>query len=111
MLKPLLSVLVTAGVLLLVARIVPGIAVSGLTTALVAAVVWGIMDLTIRPIVGLLTLPINFVTLGLFSFVLNAFMFWLLAAVMPGFTVSGFIPALEGSLILAVTAWVLHIIL
>ncbi|HVU79862.1 MAG TPA: phage holin family protein [Candidatus Paceibacterota bacterium] len=108
MMKILLRVLATAAAILLIANFVPGIAVADFTTALLAAVVWGIMGLTIRPLIGLLTLPINILTLGLFSFVLNALMFWLLAAFVPGFTVAGFIPALEGSVLLTIVAWALH---
>jgi len=61
------------------------------------AVVWGLIALTLRPILFILTLPINFMTLGLFTFVLNALLFWFVAGLIPGFSVAGFIPALEGS--------------
>jgi putative membrane protein len=108
MMKIILRVLATAAAILLIANFVPGIAVADFTTALLAAVVWGLMGLTIRPLIGLLTLPINILTLGLFSFILNALMFWLLAAFVPGFTVAGFIPALEGSVLLTIVAWALH---
>ncbi len=108
MIKLLLRVLATAAAILLIANFIPGIAVASFTTALIAALVWGIMGLTIRPILGLLTLPINLITFGLFSFILNALMFWLLAAFVPGFSVAGFIPALEGSVILTIVAWALH---
>ncbi|HVV15508.1 MAG TPA: phage holin family protein [Candidatus Paceibacterota bacterium] len=108
MIKILLKVLATAAAILLIANFIPGIAVASFTTALIAAIVWGLMGLTIRPILGLLTLPINLITFGLFSFILNALMFWLLAAFVPGFSVAGFIPALEGSVILTIVAWALN---
>lgn len=111
MIKIIIKVLATAGALLLIAQFVPGISVASFTTAIIAALVWGLMGLTIRPILGLLTLPINIITFGLFSFILNALMFWLLALFVPGFTISGFIPALEGSVILTIVAWLLHSIL
>lgn len=108
MIKIILKVLATAAALLLIAQYIPGIAVASFTTAVIAALVWGLMGLTIRPVLGLLTLPINLITFGLFSFILNALMFWLLAAFVPGFTVVGFVPALEGSVILTIVAWALH---
>ncbi len=111
MVKLLIRVLATAGALLLIAQYIPGIVVTSFTTALLAAVVWGLVGLTVRPVLGLLTLPINLLTFGLFSFVLNALLFWLVAIFVPGFTVSGFIPALEGSVLLTLVAWVLHTVL
>ena len=108
MIKILIRVLATAAALLLIAHFVPGIAVASFTTAVIAALVWGVMGLTIRPVLGLLTLPINLITFGLFSFILNALMFWLLAVFVPGFTVAGFVPALEGSVLLTIVAWALH---
>lgn len=108
MLKMILHVVATAGALLLIAHYVPGISVADFTTALLVALVWGLLGLTVRPVLGLLTLPITILTLGLFSFVLNAFLFWLVAALVPGFTVSGFIPALEGSVILSLVSGIIH---
>ena len=108
MIKILIRILETAVALLFIANYIPGIAVASFTTAVIVALLWGIMGLTVRPVLGLLTLPINLITLGLFSFVLNAILFWLLAAFVPGFSVAGFVPALEGSVILMVVAWALH---
>ncbi len=106
--KALVHVLATAITLILIANFVPGIEVSGLYIALVVAVIWGILGLTVRPILTILTLPINIITFGLFSFVLNALLFWLLSTFIEGFTVQGFIPALVGSAILSIVSWVLH---
>jgi putative membrane protein len=111
MLKALLHIVATAGGLLLIAHYIPGIDISSLTTAVIIAVLWGVIGLTVRPVLGLLTLPINILTLGLFSFVLNALLFWVLSIFVPGFTVEGFIPALEGSLILSIISGVINIIL
>lgn len=111
MFKAILHVLATAGGLLLIAYYIPGISIASFTTALIVALLWGVLGLTVRPILGLLTLPINILTLGLFSFVLNAFLFWLLALLVPGFEVAGFIPALEGSVILSVISGLLHAII
>ncbi|MBY0293778.1 phage holin family protein [Patescibacteria group bacterium] len=107
----LLHIFIIAGALLLIAQYVPGIAIVSFGTALLVALLWGIVGVTVRPILGLLTLPITILTLGLFSFILNALLFWLLSAFVPGFTVSGFIPALEATLILSVVSLVLHILL
>ena len=106
--KILIRILATALTLLLISRFIPGITVASFYTALIVAVIWGILGLTVRPVLHLLTLPINIITFGLFSFILNALLFWFLATFIAGFTVAGFIPALEGSLILAVVSWALH---
>lgn len=106
--KILIRVLVTAGTLLLISEYVPGITVASFYTAVIVALLWGILMLIVRPILTILTLPITLITLGLFSFVLNALLFWFLGTFVEGFTVAGFLPALEGSVILAIVAWVLH---
>ncbi len=98
----LLEWLVIALTLILIANLLPGISVSSFGVALLAGVIIGLINIIIRPILSLLTLPINLVTLGLFSFILNALMFWLAAALVPGFEVHGFLSALIGSLIMSV---------
>jgi len=110
MVKILVHILATAGALLLIANFIPGIGVASPTVAIIAALVWGLISITIRPLLNLLALPINLLTFGLFSFVINALLFWAMAAFLPGFSVEGFIPALEGSLILTIVAWVLRAI-
>ncbi len=111
MLRALLYIVVTAGTLLLIAQYIPGIAVTSFGIALLVALLWGIVGITVRPILALFTLPINILTLGLFSFVLNALLFWLLSVFVPGFTVAGFIPALFATLILSFVSLVLHLLL
>lgn len=108
MFKALIYIVVTAGTLLFLPQFISGISISGWYTALVVALIWGLFSITVRPILSLLTLPINFLTLGLFSFILNALLFWFVAALVPTFSVSGFIPALEGSVILLLVSWILH---
>lgn len=100
--KIIARVLLTALALILVARLVPGITVEGLYPAIIAAVVLGVLNLIARPILVILTLPITVVTLGLFIFVINAFLFLFAASFIDGFTVSGFLAALIGSLIVSV---------
>src|SRR6185437_16657679 len=103
--------LVNAAALLLVAYLYPGVHVDGFWPALVAALVLGLVNALIRPVLVVLTLPVTILTLGLFLFVLNAFLFWLVAEIVRGFTVSGFGAALLGSilysLITLLTSWIL----
>ena len=88
--------------LLFVAWLVPGISFAGFSAALWAAFVMGLVNVFIRPVFFLLTLPINFLTLGLFTFIINALMFLFVAKLVPGFNVTGFVAALLGSLVLSI---------
>lgn len=92
--------------LLLVAYVVPGFGVASLYTALIAALVLGLANALIRPLLFILTLPVTILTLGLFTFVLNALMIWLVSTIVKGFTIEGFVPALLAAIIL----WVVSII-
>ncbi|MHB8860549.1 MAG: phage holin family protein [Minisyncoccota bacterium] len=89
------------------AYLVPGVTVT-LVGALIAAVVLGALNLFIRPILLVLTLPINILTLGLFSLVINALLVLLVAWFVPGFSVAGFWTALLFAFVLAVINWVFH---
>ncbi|MFA6486321.1 MAG: phage holin family protein [Candidatus Magasanikbacteria bacterium] len=102
----LLRWLISAGTLMLVAYYVPGIAVVSFYSALIAALVLGLINAVIRPLALLLTLPVNILTLGLFTFVINALMFWFASSIVKGFYVSGFWPAFWGALIVSVVGWV-----
>lgn len=102
MINMLIHVVVVALALLLAAYIVPGVVVGSFVVALVAAIVLGIVNLLVRPVLFILTLPVTILTLGLFSFVLNALMLMLAAYFVDGFNVSGFMPALLTSLIVSV---------
>lgn len=73
-------------------------------TAFEAALVIGLVNAIVRPIVKLIALPITCLTLGMFSFVVNAFMFWLVSSFVPGFHVGGFIPALFGSVVMSIVS-------
>jgi putative membrane protein len=108
LIRALVHILVTALTLILISNFVSGIQVSSFYIAIVVAVIWGILGLTVRPVLTILTLPINIITFGLFSFILNALLFWLLSTFIAGFTVSGFIPALVGSAIISAVSWILH---
>src|SRR5262249_41365755 len=91
--------LLLAAALLLVAHLSPGVSVNCFGVALVAALVLGLLNLLVRPLLVLLTLPVTVLTLGLFLFVINALMFWAAAGLLAGFKVDGFGAALIGSLI------------
>ena len=98
----IIRVLVTALALLLAAYLVPGITVSGLYIAIIAAIILGLLNVLVRPVLILLTLPVTILTLGLFIFVINALLFWFAASFLEGFEVSGFLPALIGSIVVSV---------
>jgi len=91
--------LLLAAALLLVAYLYPGVSVAGFGSALIAALVLGLLNTLVRPLLVLLTLPVTLLTLGLFLFVINALMFWSAASVLSGFNVTGFGAALIGSLL------------
>ena len=90
--------------LVFTAYLLDGIEVSGFGAALVASLVLGIVNAIIRPIFLLLTLPLNLLTLGLFTFVVNAIMLMLVASLVSGFSVNGFFSALLGSVILSLSS-------
>lgn len=86
--------------------VVPGIQVDTFLTALVVAAILAFINTIIKPVVGLLTLPINILTLGIFSLVLNALFFWGVAYVVSGFSVVDFVAAFWGSLIVSIINWI-----
>ena len=92
--------IVSAALLLLVANAVSGIEVRGALSAVLAALVLGLVNAVVRPLAVLLTLPLTVVTFGLFLLILNGVMLKLAAALVPGFRIRGFMPAVWGSLLL-----------
>jgi len=98
----LVHVLVTAGLLLVVGRIVDGIEIRSGRAALIGAVVLGLSNALLRPVLVLLTFPLTMLTLGLFLFVINAIMLMMTAAVVEGFSVRNFRTALFGSVVLSI---------
>ena len=103
--------IVNAAALVLVAYVYPGVQVESFTAALFAALVLGLVNAVIRPLLVILTLPVTLLTLGLFLFVVNALCFWLATALVHGFSVGGFGAALLGSILYSlltlVTSWLL----
>jgi putative membrane protein len=91
--------LLSALALLLVTYIYSGVQVSNFSSALIAAAVIGLLNMVVRPVLVVLTLPVTLVTLGLFLFVINALLFWAASGILSGFQVNGFLAALVGSLI------------
>jgi putative membrane protein len=103
--------LLNALALLLVAYLYPGVQLEGFVPAAIAALVLGLANAVVRPLLVLLTLPVTILTLGLFLFVINAALFWLVAEIVGGFRVTGFGAALVGSILYSVitllTSWLL----
>lgn len=108
MLNLLVRWVLMALAIVLVAVIIPGISVAGFGAALLAAIVIGIINLFVRPIVMFLSLPVNIITFGLFTFIINALLLLLAAYIVPGFTVAGFLPALFGSLLLSLFSIIIN---
>jgi putative membrane protein len=104
----LIRALVNALAIWLATEVVPGIEASSVTTVIVAALVLGLVNAIVRPVLLVLTLPLTLVTLGLFLFVLNALCLWLTSAVVPGFEVRGFWPAFWGALIVTALSWAVN---
>ena len=91
--------LLLAAALLLVAQLYSGVQVTSFFAAMIAALVLGLFNTLLRPLLVLLTLPVTILTLGLFLFVINAVLFYLAASLLDGFHVAGFVAALIGSLL------------
>ena len=102
--------ILNAAALVLVAYLYPGVTIERFLTAAIAALVLGLVNAVIRPILIILTLPVTLLTLGLFIFVINALLFWFVAEIVKGFHVDGFLAALIGSilysLVTLLTSWI-----
>jgi len=103
----LLRVLINAAALWVAASLIPGVRVHGLAYTLLAALVLGIINAIVRPVLVFLTFPITLLTLGLFIFVLNAFCLWLTSRLVPGIEVHGFWAAFLGALVISAVSWIL----
>ncbi len=106
--KTLIHFVVSTLAILITAYVLPGVHVSGLLAAFVLAVVLGAINLILRPILIVLTLPLTIVTLGLFVLVINALLVMLASYIVPGFTVDSFWSALLFGIVLAIVNWVLQ---
>jgi putative membrane protein len=103
--------IINALALLGVAMLVPGFEVASFGYALLAAFVLGLVNAVVRPLLFILTLPVTIITLGLFTFVLNALMLWLVSSVLDSFTIVGFVPALMGAILLWFASFVTNFII
>nr|WP_295076999.1 phage holin family protein [uncultured Roseateles sp.] len=109
--KILIRWLLLAGALLLVAHLYSGVMVTSFTSALIAALVLGLLNTLLRPILVLLTLPVTVISMGLFLFVINALMFWAAAYLLNGFVVVNFTAALIGSLIYSLCGMLIDVLM
>jgi putative membrane protein len=100
--------LTSTGAIVLTSYLLNGIQIDGFPTAFVAAAILGILNALIRPIALLITLPINVLTLGFFTFVINALMLQMVSGIISGFEVHGFGSAVLGSLMISVISWLLN---
>ena len=96
--KLLLVWIVNAGTLVLLPYVMPGISVDGFATALVTALILGLVNAVVRPLLVVLTLPVTILTLGLFILFINAMLFWMVASFVDGFHVNGFGAAFFGAI-------------
>ena len=103
----LVRVLANALAIFVAAAIVPGIEIPGVLSAMGAGLVLGFVNAVVRPVLLVLTLPLTLVTLGLFLFVLNGLCLWLTSALVKGFVIHGFWPAIFGALIVSLVSWLL----
>lgn len=102
----LLRAAVAALGLWLATELVSGFTIASAGTLVLAALLLGVCNALVRPVLVLLTLPITLITLGLFLLVVNAAVIGLVALLLPGFTIAGFIPAVLGGLIVSLTGWI-----
>lgn len=103
--KLLLVWIINAAALLALPYIFSSIQVDGFYTALIVALILGLINSVIRPVLLLLTLPLTIITLGLFIFVLNGLLFWFVASFIKGFTIAGFWPAVFGAIVYSLISW------
>ena len=106
-LRVLLVWLINAVALIAVAYLMPSISVSSFGAALVAALVLGLINAVVRPVLVLLTLPVTILTLGLFIFVLNGLLFWAVGTWLEGFNVGGFWAGVLGAILFSIVSWLL----
>lgn len=103
--------LINAVALLAVPYLLNSVQVDSFGAALIAALILGFVNAIVRPVLVVLTLPVTFVTLGLFIFVINGLMFWVVAQLVSGFHVGGFWSAVFGALLYSIVSWALSTLL
>ncbi len=108
MLGYFLTTLITALSLLIVDLAVPGVNITSFPSALIAGVAIGLVNALIKPVLSLLSLPVTFLTLGLFSFVVNGICFWLASVLAPGFAANGIVAIILGPVVLSLVSTLLN---
>ncbi|MFN4212862.1 MAG: phage holin family protein [Microgenomates group bacterium] len=108
--KLLINLLINGFTVFVTAYFLKGVHLDNFLTAIIVSVVLGIVNTVIKPVLSLLTLPLNILTLGLFNFILNGLMILLVDAVVPGFSVDSFWWAILFSLVLSAVNWFLHLL-
>lgn len=109
-LKWIVRWLILTAAVVLVSYLIPGISVNGWVTALIVGLVLGLINTFVKPVLSILTLPINIITLGIFGLILNAILFWGTAYLIDGFVITGFLAALLGSIVVSIIMWIEHIV-
>jgi|SRR3972149_7670010 len=104
----LMTLILNAIAFYVTAYLVPGVTIAGWSALLVVSIVWGILSILLKPVLILLTLPINILTLGLFTFVINAMLIMLMSNLVRGFSVASFGTALVAAIVLALVSLVLN---
>lgn len=107
-LQIVIALVLNAAALLITAYIVPGFKVENFTTAILAAIVLGVVNTFIKPILSFITAPLTLITLGLFTFVVNAITLFIVSAVVKGLTIDGWLAAILGAIVLSVVSTVLN---
>ncbi|MET0545447.1 MAG: phage holin family protein [Caulobacterales bacterium] len=93
------------------AHFVPGVKFTSTASLVVAAILLGVVNALVKPVAVIVTLPLTIVTIGLFLFVLNGLLLWLVAAMLKGFTITGLWPAILGSIVVSIVSWVTLLVL
>jgi len=106
--KLLIRLAINVFALLIVAYLIPGFILSDLTAAIVAAVVIGVVNTFIRPILQLIALPVSILTFGIAAFLINVALLYLTSMVVPGFEIANFVTAAVASIVLSLVSWFLH---
>jgi putative membrane protein len=111
MVRLLIGWILNAIALLAVAYLMPSIQVASIGSALIAALVLGLVNTLVRPLLVILTLPVTLLTLGLFLFVINGLLFWAVGSFLDGFSVGGFWSGVVGAILYSLISWVLAALL
>ena len=108
--KFIIKCLCSAVALILVAYFIPGVSFDSFTTVLITALILGVINAVIRPLIMLLTIPINILTLGLFTFIINAFMLWIVHLLVSGFHILNFTTAIWAAIIYWLANWLINLL-